>query len=60
VFGHRLRVEDCLAVCCEVGPIPKGLLRGQERFHFYLSLFSFLLFLGRVEGPGKREGAQNS
>jgi hypothetical protein len=56
---HRFRVEDyCLAVHCEVGSIPKGLLRGQGRIHFYLGSFSFLLFLGRAKGPGKREGAQ--
>jgi hypothetical protein len=56
VFGHRFRVEDyCLAVYCEVGSIPKGLLRGQGRIYFYLGLF---YFLGRAKGPGKREGAQ--
>jgi hypothetical protein len=44
-------VEDyCSAVYCEVGPIPKGLLRGQGRIHFYLGLFSFLLFLGEGKG----------
>jgi hypothetical protein len=49
-------VEDyCLAVYCEVGSIPKGLLRGQGRIHFYLGLF---YFLGRGKGPVKREGAQ--
>jgi hypothetical protein len=54
-------VEDYyLAVYCEVGPKPKGLLRGQRRINFYLGLFHFIYFLGRVKGPGKREGAQNS
>jgi hypothetical protein len=46
-------VEDCcLAVYCEVGSIPKGLLQGQGRIHFYLGLFSFLLFLGEGKGTG--------
>jgi hypothetical protein len=52
-------VEDyCLVVYCEVGPMPKGLLRGQGRIHFYLGLFSFfILFLGEDKGAGE---AQNS
>jgi hypothetical protein len=56
--GHRFREDYCLAVYCEVGPIPKGLLRGQGRIHFYLGLFSFfILFLGEDKGAGE---AQNS
>jgi hypothetical protein len=56
VFGHRFRVEDyCLAVYCEVGSIPKGLLRGFTSTWVY---FHFFYFLGRAKGPGKREGAQ--
>jgi hypothetical protein len=39
VFGHRFRVEDyCLAVYCEVGSIPKGLLHGKgwiSSFFYY-------------------------
>jgi hypothetical protein len=61
VFGHRFRVEDyCLAVYCEVGSIPKGLLRGQGRIHFYLGLFSFLLFLGEGKGTGEARRSANS
>jgi hypothetical protein len=60
-FGHRFRVEDyCLAVYCEVGSIPKGLLRGQGRIHFYLGLFSFLLFLGEGKGTGGARRSANS
>jgi hypothetical protein len=61
VFGHRFRVEDyCSAVYCEVSSIPKGLLRDQGMIHFYLGLFSFLLFLGEGKGTGEARRSANS
>jgi hypothetical protein len=61
VFGHRFRAEDyCLTVYCEVSSIPKGLLRGQGRIHFYLGLFSFLSFLGEGKGTGEARRSANS
>jgi hypothetical protein len=54
IFGHRFRVEDYnLVVYYEVSSIPKGLLRGQRRIHFYLGLISFLLFLEEGKGTGE-------
>jgi hypothetical protein len=53
-------VDYCLAVYCDVSSIPKGLLRDQRRIHFYLGLFSFLLFLGEGKGTGEARRSANS